>query len=75
MHRIRTHSKRENIFHRIWKFINTSLFRLNLILTFMGILPVIVFIYYNMIHFDAVRVVTGCLVLITLIKANKSIQG
>lgn len=73
MHRIKQH--KQSLSCTIWKFLNNSLFKLNLLLTFLGILPLILFIYYNLIYFDAIKVIVGCLVLLTLIKANKSIQG
>lgn len=66
---------KQSVVNRIWNIINDSLFKLNLLLTFLGILPLIVFIYYNLVHFHCIRSLTGCFVLITMIKANKEIQG
>ena len=73
MHRIKQYN--ESLYTKIWKFINNSLFKLNLLLTFLGILPLIVFIYFNILNFNALKVVIGCIALLTMIKANKSIQG
>lgn len=67
--------REQTLSSKIWKFLNDSLFKLNLLLTFLGILPLILFIYYNLIYFNAIKVIIGCLVLVTMIKANKSIQG
>lgn len=66
--------KKDPLYLRFWKFLNRSLFRLNLLVTFLGILPMVLFIYYNIINFNAIRVLVGCIVLLTLIHANKSIQ-
>lgn len=75
MRNLRVKPHKESISTSIWKFINNSLFKLNLLLTFLGILPLIVFIYFNVFNFNALKVVVGCIALITMIKANKSIQG
>ncbi len=51
------------------------LYRFSLLLTFLAIVPVVLFIYYYMYYFDPVRTVVGCVVLVVIVRMNKSIQG
>lgn len=64
-----------NLFVRMWKLINNSLFKLSLLTSFLGILPIIFFIYYNLVYYNTVKVLVGCVCLLTMIHANKSMQG
>lgn len=64
-----------NIFQKLWRLINNSIFKLSLLTSFLGILPVIIFIYYNLINYNTQKVIVGCICLVTLIHSNKSMQG
>lgn len=73
MHRITT--SKDKLSFKIWKFINKTIFNLILLVTFLGILPVTIFTLLNIIEFNCVKVITGCCLVLTLVKVNKSIQG
>lgn len=64
-----------NIFLKTWRLINNSIFKLCLLTSFLGILPSIIYVYYNMYNFNAIKVLVGCACLLTMIHANKSMQG
>lgn len=66
--------KKIPLWEKLLKGINGTFLRLNLFVSFLGIFPLILFIYFNLWHFDAIKVLVGCLCLLTLIKANKSMQ-
>lgn len=74
MRRLRE-SKEPNMFQKIWMLINQTIFKLSLLTSFLGILPIILYIYYNLFYYDTVKVLVGCICLLTLIHANKSMQG
>ena len=64
-----------NFLRKFWIMINDSIFRLILILSFLGVVPVLLFMYYNLINFDGIKVIISCATLLTLIKLKKAIQG
>lgn len=73
MHRLR--QGKVKFTTKVWKFINNSIFKLSLLTTFLGVLPLVLFIYYNLVYFNTEKALVGCVVLMCMIKANKSIQG
>lgn len=63
-----------SLIKRFWKQVVMFLFSLIMLLTFLGMIPTILFIYYNLYYFNAIKVLVGCVVLLVLIRANKAIQ-
>ena len=60
---------------KLWGMLMVCLFRLILLCTFLGILPIIAYIYYNVYYANFIRAIMGCVVLITIAHINKSVQG
>lgn len=60
---------------RLFLFIMGLLFKLSMLITFLGIIPTVLFIYYNMYYFNAVRVIIGCITVLVITHINKQIQG
>lgn len=61
---------------QLWDNLMTHLFRASLLLTFLGIIPTILYIYYNMYYrYNTIKCLMGCVVLFVLVHINKSIQG
>jgi hypothetical protein len=61
---------------KAWEKVIELLFNLVTLSTFLGALPLVVFIYYNVFYtYSAEKAVIGCLVLVVLIHVNKSMKG
>lgn len=68
-------SKEPNLFIKLANKLQEILLGLSTITTFLGIFPLIIYIYYNLFYFNPIKVLIGCVTVITLMKLNKGIQG
>ena len=61
---------------RLWASLTDVLFKLIMLLTFLAVFPTLYLLFRNVFYeFEPYRAVISCIVLLTLIHANKSIQG
>lgn len=67
--------KKDKLHVRIVKKANRLVLNLITLTTFLGILPVVLYMYYNLYNFSAIKVLTGCCLVLTIIKVNKSTLG
>ena len=74
MHKLRSQAP-QKWYQKLFVGLNECILRLALILTFLGIVPLIIFIYYNLVEFNPFKVLIGCVTLLVITKINKDIQG
>lgn len=60
---------------KIWSKIIEIMYRLILLTTFLGILPLIIYIYYNVYISNVVNVGLGSVAVLTMTYLNYKIQG
>jgi hypothetical protein len=60
---------------KIIGFIMAALSRINLLITFIALIPLTLYILYNVYDFNSVKALVGCVVIVTMIYINKAIQG
>ena len=61
---------------KMWQSVIDTLYNISVLLTFLGIIPTLIFMYYYLFkQYDPIRVLVSGIIVVILIHSNKSIQG
>ena len=61
---------------KIWEKFVEYLFKISLLLSFIGFVPIMISIYYYLfVNYDPLRIIMNILVLVTFIFTNLKLQG
>lgn len=74
MHRIKQ-AEKPKLIERLLNSLAKFILQLTVTLTFLGIVPLIVLVYVNIIKGYYITALVLCGILLSLIKANKTVQG